>query len=208
MWLVQSGAAPRSVPRSDPNTPKDQCPWRRPTPARHLRMQVCRQCDDLAVQLSPELAGQLDRVPKSSDGYCDYAPCRLTLRSGEALDRVYVVEAECFRKMWGHTQATVLAADVTRIEESPVRLPARWANKLYAAGESGMGYTLFTVDLRDGSTIPFVVGNAVDFPNWPPGVTPEDVVAVHPHAGREIFRHRAPGPYERSADYQWCAYDA
>lgn len=74
--------------------------------------------------------------------------------------------------------------------------------------ESSMGYTLFTVRLRDASTLSFVVGNAVDFPNWPPGISPADVVDVQPHGGREAFRNRAPGPYESSAQYAWCLYDA
>jgi hypothetical protein len=160
------------------------------------------------MRLPQHLAEQLRRVPKSWDGYCAYAPCRVTLNSGEVLDRVYIVEASDFRRMWGHTQATVDVADIEQIEDSPFRLPARWANALYQAGESGMGYTLFVARLRDGSILPFVVGNAVDFPNWPPGDRPADVVDVQPHTGREVFRDRAPGPYESSAEYAWCVFDA
>lgn len=165
-------------------------------------------CDDHRMRLPPHLEADLSRVPKSSDGYCEYAPCRVTLKSGEVLDRVYLVQRAAFRRMWGETKATVNVGDIERLEDSPVRLPAQWANALYEAGESGMGYTLFTARLRDGSTLPFVVGNAVDFPNWPPGVGPGDVVDVQPHAGREIFRDRAPGPHERSAQYVWCLFDA
>jgi hypothetical protein len=160
------------------------------------------------MRLPSHLADQLSRVPKSSDGYCEYAPCRVTLWSGDVLDRVYIVELAAFRRLWGETEATVLVDDIERIEDSPVRLPVRWANALYEAGESGMGYTLFTARLRDGSTLPFVVGNAVDFPNWPPDTGPADVVVVKPHGGREVFRHRAPGPHESSAEYAWCIYDA
>jgi hypothetical protein len=132
----------------------------------------------------------------------------VTLRSGDVLDRVYIVERAAFRRMWGETEVTVFVADIERIEDSPFRLPAQWANALYQAGESGMGYTLFTARLRDGSTLPFVVGNAVDFPNWPAGTGPADVVDVQPHAGREVFRDRGPGPHERSARYSWSIYDA
>lgn len=160
------------------------------------------------MRLPADLAEQLSRVPKSSDGYCEYAPCRMTLKSGEVLDRVYVVERGSFRRMWGETAAAVDVADVQHLEDSPVRLPAQWANDLYKAGESGMGYTVFVARLRDASNLPFVVGNAVDFPNWPPTTNPADVVDVQPHAGREVFRNRAPGPHEGAAQYAWCLYDA
>ena len=160
------------------------------------------------MRLSPHLAEQLSLIPRSTDGYCTYAPCRVTLRSGEVLDRVYVVERAAFRLMWGELEASVLVEDVEHIEDSPVRLPARFANALYEAGESGMGYTLFTTRLRDGTTLPFVVGNAVDFPNWPPNTGPGDVVDVQPHDGRDVFRDRPPGPHESSASYEWCLFDA
>lgn len=159
------------------------------------------------MRLPQHLAEQLSRVTKSSDGYCQYAPCRVTLKSGEVLDRVYLVERAAFRRMWGESEATVTVADVELIEDSPFRLPAQWANVLYEAGESGMGYTVFTARLRDGSTLPFVVGNAVDFPNWPPGVESRDVVDVLPHAGRDVFRDRGPDPHEKSAQFAWCLYD-
>jgi hypothetical protein len=164
-------------------------------------------CEDRRMRLPPQLAEQLGQVPKSSDGYCEYAPCRVTLESGEVLDRVYIVELTAFRRIWGQTEDTVSVDDLERIEDSPLRLPSRWANALYEAGESGQGYTVFTARLRDGSNLPFVVGNAVDFPNWPPGIGPADVVDVQPHEGREVFRDRAPGPYESSAQYAWCLFE-
>jgi hypothetical protein len=108
--------------------------------------------------------------------------------------------------MWGRTVDQVSISDVTLIEESPARLAPHLADKLYRAGESGMGYTLFVARLRDGTQLPFVTGNAIDFPNWPPNVDPRDVVDVEPHAGRSEFRHRAPGPYESSVEYAWCLY--
>lgn len=161
------------------------------------------------MRLPPDLAEQLRRVPTSTNGRLEYAPCRVTLKSGEIVERVYIVERATFLQMWGDTegQATVPVTEVDRIDESSQRLPAEMANALYTAGESGMGYTLFTARLRDGSTLPFVVGNTVDFPNWPPGTGPDDVVDVQPHAGREVFRDRAPTLHESSAPYAWCLYD-
>ena len=144
------------------------------------------------MRLPEHLGEQLKRVPKSSDGYCVYAPCRVTLKRGEVLDRVYIVEAADFRRMWGHTRDTVDVAEIEQIEDSPFRLPARWANKLYEAGESGMGYTLFTARLRDGSALPFFVGNAVDFPNWPPGTGPADAgVSLHSRSSADAKERHA-----------------
>lgn len=158
-------------------------------------------------ELSQEARRQLDLVPKSSDGTCTYAPCRVQLRTGEVLDRVYVVPRSQFTKVWGNTRSSVEASEIAHLEESPFRLPVELANQLYAAGESGMGYVLFVATLTDGRTLPFVTGNAVDFPNWPPAVSPADVRSVRPHAGRDVFRSRRPGPYERSARYEWCVFD-
>ncbi len=147
-------------------------------------------------------------MPKSHDGDFVIAPCQVQLRNGDVLPRVYVVEATSFLRNWGHDPSRSML-DITTIEhleDSPLRLPAQFANELYAEGESGMGYVMFTVVLRDGRRLPFVTGNAVDFPNWPSDVKPADVVAVLPHTGRPEFRDRAPHPTESSADYLWCLY--
>jgi len=103
---------------------------------------------------------------------------------------------------------SVAIDEVVHIEDSPRRLPPALANKLYAAGESGMGNTVFTVVIRGGSRLPFVVGNAVDFPQWPPGADPNDAVDVEPHVEREEFRNRPPRRTESAADYAWCLYSA
>jgi hypothetical protein len=71
-------------------------------------------------------------------------------------------------------------------------LPARFANILYEAGESGMGYCAFSVELRDHRRLYFVTGNAVDFLNWPEGVLPDDVIGVTPHDRFSEHRDRAP----------------
>jgi hypothetical protein len=155
---------------------------------------------------------QLAKVETTTDGICQYAPCRVILASDDVIDRVYIVESYGYSRVWGidpsldKGKRSVAIEDVVTIQSSPRRLPASLANKLYAAGESGMGYTLFVVVMRDGSRLPFVCGNAVDFPNWPDGIDPREAVDVLPHAGRDIFRDRAPDPTESSAEYAWCLY--
>src|SRR5215218_6564247 len=97
--------------------------------------------------------------------------------TGAVRDFVYVVDAERYIPAWGiwpeddPAKDSVPVSDVQGIEESPYRLPAELANKLYDAGESGMGYAAFTLVLRDGRRLPYVTGNAVNFPALPAGVT-------------------------------------
>jgi hypothetical protein len=162
--------------------------------------------------LTPSQALQLARVDRSNNGGIEYAPCQVSLTSGDVIDRVYVVEASVYMSHWGVDprddpgKQALAIEDVVGIESSPTRLPARMADEVYAAGESGMGYVIFTVVTRDGSQLPYVTGNAVDFPMWPHGIDPEDVVRVLPHVGRENFTARRPRRTERSADYFWCLY--
>ncbi len=158
--------------------------------------------------LSAALSVQLGLVEQSGDGAFWYSPCEVTLRSGQIVDRVYVAEAKPFFEYWGAdpNRPTLAVEDVAAIRSSPSRLPVELANKLYCAGESGMGYSLFTIVMRDGTRLPIETGNAVDFPNWPAGVDPAHAVDVLPHVGRENFTSRKPDPTQSSASYYWCLY--
>src|SRR5207342_3105831 len=110
--------------------------------------------------------------------------------SGQLVDRVYFAEAERWFRSWGvwpdddSGKQWLDVGDVAAVEESPSRLPPNYASQLYDAGESGMGYTLFVVSFRDGTKVPFVSGNAVDFISYPEGQSPATVAGVIPHAGR------------------------
>lgn len=75
------------------------------------------------------------------------------------------------------------------------------ASDIYRGGESGMGYCLFTVIFRDGTTQPCVTGNAVDFIYLPDGCTSADIVSVTRGAGRNDPQMKA------GAQYFWCIYD-
>ena len=89
--------------------------------------------------------------------------------------------------------------DVKSIDDSPHRLPARFATELYATGESVMGKTFFTVVFADGSSESYVTGNAVDFIRYPGGKGPADVVRVIPHEGSANISQPWP-------QYCWCLY--
>lgn len=132
-----------------------------------------------------------------------YRPAVLTLKSGQTVPRAYVSDAKTYERVWGpdwKTRSYVPIAQIDSIAECQGRLPPALTNTIYQAGESGMGYCIFTLEFNDGSRVPFGAGNAVDFPDLPSGKSPQDVVAVHPHQGR--------GEWTRKAlDYQWALFD-
>lgn len=155
---------------------------------------------------------QLIAIKPSTDGKLDYYPCRVVLLDGRTIERVYVEEECPYIDIWGvypeeDEQKNYISIDqIKSIEESPYRLPVRIANKIYKAGESGMGYCIFTLIMRNGDRLPYVTGNAVDFPNLPPGYSYKDIIDVLPHVGRENFQDKAESPYAREAEYWWCLY--
>jgi hypothetical protein len=160
--------------------------------------------------LSADLRAQLELVPLAHDRDFALAPCQVTLASGGVVDRVYVVEADGYFGLWGWDERRpyISLDDVVAIRESPTRLPSKYSDRVYQAGESGMGYVVFTVVTSNGSRYPFSMGDAVDFPNWPPNVEPRDVIDVLPHVGREAFRDGGYQPTQHGADYFWCLYSA
>lgn len=82
---------------------------------------------------------------------------------------MYVVAEGPYIRHWGvypqqdRGKKHISVADVDALAESPMRLPARFANKVYTSGESGMGYTIFTVVFADGSRQAYGCGNALIF---------------------------------------------
>jgi hypothetical protein len=156
--------------------------------------------------ISEELFRQLLEVEPSRDGEMEYRPCRVHLKDGRTLDGVYIADAAKYVALWGiwpefdSHKRSVSVDDVVKIEESPIRIPAHLANKMYEAGESAMGGCFFTLVLDDGRRVPCATGNAVDFLELPADVTPGMMVDLLPHEGREA---REP---VRGADYFWCLY--
>ena len=104
-----------------------------------------------------------------------YYPVLVTLRSGEQRDAVYMAPAIPWFEMWGvwpgddQGKNSVSLSEVIDLVESPSRLPSNIAGEIYEAGESGMGYCLFQLKFSDGSIASFGMGNAIDFPDLPPG---------------------------------------
>lgn len=162
--------------------------------------------------ISKILFEQLMAVEPSKDGALEYRPCKVFLKDGSSFDRVYVVDAESYIKVWGvwpegdRAKRYLSIQDVTKIEESPFRIPPHLANKMYHTGESGMGYCIYTLVLNDGRKLPYLTGNAVDFPNLPPDVRPDMIVDLLPHEGRATFVGKTRAPYTTMAPHHWCLY--
>jgi hypothetical protein len=156
--------------------------------------------------LLPHVREALTSIEPSRDGELVYYPCRAVLKSGEASDTVYIVSEEPYVKHWGvypendPGKRWIRMEDIAEVRESPIRLPAQFANEIYKSGESRMGYTVFTVVFADGARQACDTGNAVDFIRYPLGKGPKDVVAVVPHEARRG------DPLVRSPERYWCLY--
>lgn len=139
-----------------------------------------------------------------SEGGLTYYPCRVTLKDGRVGDNVYIQSEKLYLRHWGvypeddKNKRFVRIEDVLKVEESPIRLPAGFANQVYRFGESGMGYTIFSVVFSDGDKRTYATGGAADFIRYPEGKGPADVVAVE-DGGRRNDVISSPG-------WCWCLY--
>jgi len=156
--------------------------------------------------LLPHVREALKNIEPSRDGELVYHPCRTVLKSGEACDTVYIVPEKPYLKHWGvypendPGKRWIRIEDIAEVKESPIRLPAQFAKEIYRNGESGMGYTIFTVVFADGVRQACVTGGAVDFIRYPVGKGPRDVVKVIPHKGRRD------DSLVKSPQWYWCLY--
>jgi hypothetical protein len=157
-------------------------------------------------KMPEQIRMQLGNIEPSHDGELVYYPVRAVLKSGEAFDTVYIVPEKPYLKCWGvypeddRGKRWIRIEDVQQVEDSPTRLPARFANEIYRQGESGMGYTIFTVVFADGLKQACVSGNAVDFIRYPSGKSSKDVAKVLPHEGRRD------DSLVKAPEWYWCLY--
>ncbi len=162
--------------------------------------------------LSRPLWRRLRRVRPSRDGSLDLRPCRVLLKDGRWLDRVFLVEEAPYLRQWKiHPKEDPSRRDlpldsIVDVDESPTRLPARFATRLYRAGESWQRFTVFTLVLENARQLPYLMGHSVDFPQWPDDVTPDLVEGVIPHEAPAEFRSRTPSPHQAAAAHRWCVY--
>jgi hypothetical protein len=157
-------------------------------------------------KLSTELARELDAIEPSLVGGINYHPCAVWSDDGRHYDCVYIVEENGFHRYWGiwpeddPAKRHVSVVSVQSIEASPSRLPAKFAAKIYDAGESGMGYFVFSLRFAGGLIQPYVTGGALDFLAYPAGFGPNDVTEAKP---QPTLR---PSDYLSDLPYCWCLY--
>jgi hypothetical protein len=161
---------------------------------------------DVPAVISPALLAQVEAVTPSTDGRLLYRPCQVVLDDGRTVDRVYVQEAWTWKAVWGawpneDRDESIPIDSIASVSESRSRIAPRLADRLLEAGETGMGYTKFTLILRDGRKINTMTGGAVDFPGLPAGVVASDVedVIIHEHVGDPTTAVTLP-------QTRWCLY--
>ncbi len=158
-------------------------------------------------QLSDSQREQLARVMPSIDRRLRYHPCSVRLSNGKTYSRVLLSEYSTWYEEWGidpEDDPDKRSIDVKRVEdiwESPHRLPAHIATKIYTQPESGMGYYRFKLTLDDGRSVDCLTGNVVDFLKWPHDLSPRKVVDVAVYGGPSRSN-----PDLRVARYVWCLY--
>jgi hypothetical protein len=156
--------------------------------------------------ISAMLFEKLNRITPSRDRDMLYYPCRVVIRDGRVFDRVYVQPREPYLTYWGilpfddRHKGWIAISEVVDVDESPLRLPPHLAEKVYEKGETGMGFTIFRMDLRGGKSRAVATGNAVDFIPLREGEKGADVVRVHTGIGRVEDTELAP-------PYYWSIYD-
>ncbi|PYL06872.1 MAG: hypothetical protein DME33_12405 [Verrucomicrobia bacterium] len=156
-------------------------------------------------RLPSNLDAQLHAIEPTHDGMMEYFPCMVLLANGEQHDCVYIAEANSYIRFWGvwpdddPGKRAVRIEDVAQIQPTPSRLPFKFAQKMYAVGESGMGYCIFTLHFADGTHQSYCTGNLIDFPEMPAGKSTRDVLALRPNQGRgeESLGTR---------QYHWCLF--
>jgi hypothetical protein len=127
-------------------------------------------------------------------------PSSITLVDGTSFEMALAWENKRFsdRGDW------INPRNVAQLSECRKRMPAKWARVLHEAGESGMGYHIYVVELQDGNSFLHMAGNLViDLVNLPPGYFSEDIVIVRPHDGRERSRTEGYRSVENWASIQY-----
>ena len=109
-------------------------------------------------------------------------PCSVTLLDGSYIEICLAWE----NKRYSDKGNWLNPEKVREVSECQSRMPARFARRIHDAGESGMGYHIYVVELADATSFVHIAGNlTIDLLSLPPGYSPGDVVNVWPHQGRE-----------------------
>lgn len=130
------------------------------------------------INVAPaEFLRQLDTIEAGVWG----TPCSVTLIDGSSRDVCLAWE----NKRYSDKGNWLSPLQVVDIRECDARMPTEFARQIWNAGESGMGYHIYVVELEDGASFVHVAGNLlIDLVSLPSGYHPTDIVNVIPHQGR------------------------
>jgi hypothetical protein len=160
---------------------------------------------DVAPKLNPKAQNDLDLIEVSvlPSGPVIY-PCSARMLNGATCECVYFVEIACFKQLFRglgpesmRSLLWISGQEVIDIEESPARLPARFANKIYQAGEHWGSYS-FTLIFSWWCRPDYLVGGFIDFLTYPSGRRPADVKEVILYR-----RHKRATPVRQA---YWCVF--
>ena len=93
----------------------------------------------------------IDEIRAKAGPELDYHSVTVTLADGRAFDAT--VDGDRITRVKNTSGVPFLAEDIVSIRtpyERMLRLTGRWARQIVALPETGMGYTVATVTLRDG----------------------------------------------------------
>ncbi len=161
----------------------------------------------MASELSAEVLRQLAEIEPSVDSFgLRLYPCSAQLRDGAVLTCVYLIDVASFARIWGTERPegvpggvwSVSPDQISSVVESPLRLPVRFANEIYQAGESGMGYFDFCLVFSRWCRRDYLVGNFVDFLEYPLWKRPRDV--------KRVILHRNKRKLRSTPRTWWCVY--
>lgn len=154
--------------------------------------------------LSPDLEGELRRLPHHSYPLPEdpYRPAGVLTRDGVKLPRVCFLSANTYLDLWGPDprREYLLPSQVRSVWPSPFQLPPKLAEKVYAHGESGMGFVVFRLVMSDGQAFDFMAGGLAEFVELPAGYGFEDIRELRFPTDWDEFTLR------RTPSFRWCLY--
>jgi hypothetical protein len=148
------------------------------------------------VELSSDVQWQLNKIEPSVTTYGVLLyPCSVQLQDRVVRECVYFVDLSGFKRLWGSERPeevpglwAISPSQVASIRESSCRLAAKFANEIYKAGESGMGYFDFCLVFSWWCRRDYCVGSFVDFLEYPRWLSPSDVKRVMLYRNKRRLR--------------------
>jgi hypothetical protein len=152
------------------------------------------------------LLRQLETIePSDFEPGTQLYPCSARMKDGTVEERAYFVAAETAVRLFGPAGIDAVSRSlrlpidrVVSVAESPARLPAKFANQIYRAGETHYGCYLFTLVFSRWRRSRYMVGGFVDFLFYPSGRGPSDIQkAVLGNGARRATA---------VPKFKWCVY--